>query len=292
MKPLTGLFLGAGASFEADMPLAWELTGEIKKWLTAEKIRELNAGWRAQNNGYSDTVIDDLISVIERAELHYEAVLGHLEVQIQRQRVLPQEYHGLYSWLVDLVYYLLYYRQINNNTFLSRHLPRNDGIRSLVDANTPLWVFSLNHDVIVEAIAARLSIPLHCGFSASTVTLLRRDRFGKEKGEIRAEVITKHDLEQRAMYFPNPLQAGIYLLKVHGSLDVFTYNEGGDMLRLLPDAPSMEGVIDVLRAANEDLFLCYSGLSWWAGQGHERNRLPGPSGRNAILAQKSPCRRI
>jgi hypothetical protein len=138
MKPLTGLFLGAGASFEAGMPLAWELTDEIKKWLTPNKIRELNAGWRTQGTGFSDAVINDLISAIERPEMHYEAVLGHLEVQFQRQRVAPQEYHGLYSWLVKLVYHLLYYRQVNNSAFLDRHLSRYDGIRALTETNAPL----------------------------------------------------------------------------------------------------------------------------------------------------------
>jgi hypothetical protein len=280
MKPLTGLFLGAGASFEAGMPLAWELTGEIKKWLTAKKIRELNAGWRAQDNGYSDTVVDDLISVIERPELHYEAVLGHLELQFRRQRVLPQEYHGIYSWLVELVYYLLYYRQVNNKAYLNRHLPRYDGIRALVDANAPLWVFSLNHDVMVEAIAARLSVPLHRGFSTSRITLPRRDRFGKEKGEIHAEVITKHDLEHHAMYFPNPLQPGIYLLKVHGALDIFTFNNGEDMLKLLPDAPGIDGVIDVLRAANEDLFIQRPGFG---------GAVPRPSTRSPTRTGRARC---
>jgi hypothetical protein len=57
MKRLTGLFLGAGASYEAGMPLVWELTAEIKNWLTADKIRELNACWRIQGGDYSDSVI-------------------------------------------------------------------------------------------------------------------------------------------------------------------------------------------------------------------------------------------
>jgi hypothetical protein len=194
MKRLTGLFLGAGASFEAGMPLVWELTAEIKNWLTAEKIRELNTGWRIQGGGYSDTVVDDFISILEHPTVHYEGVLGYMEAQFRRQRTLQQEYHGLYSWLVELVYHLLYYRQVNNNAFLNQHLRRYDGIRALAKANTPLWVFSLNHDVMVEAIAARLSIPLHSGFSTSTVTLPRRDASGRKKGEIRAEVLTNHDL--------------------------------------------------------------------------------------------------
>ncbi len=106
---------------------------------------------------------------------------------------------------------------------------------------------------MIEAIAARLSIPLHSGFSPATLTLPRRNRFGAVKGKIRAQVLPKHDLEHHAMYFANPFQPGIYLLKVHGALDVFTFNDGQDLLKLLPDQPGMDGVIDVLRAANEEL---------------------------------------
>jgi hypothetical protein len=122
LKPLTGLFLGAGASFEARMQLVWDLTGEIKNWLTAEKLRTLNEGWRSQGTGHSDQVIDDLISMLERPSAHYEAVLGYLESQFRRQRdtKLAQEYHSLYSWLVELVSHLLYYRQVNNPVFLKR----------------------------------------------------------------------------------------------------------------------------------------------------------------------------
>jgi hypothetical protein len=259
LKPLTGLFLGAGASYETGMPLVWELTAEIKGWLNADKIRELNAGWRLQGGGYSDSVVHDLISMLERPVAHYESVLGYMEVQFQRQRSQSQEYYGLYSWLVELVSHLLYLRHVNNHACIGRALPFYDGIRALAEANTPLWVFSLNHDVIVEAIAAHLSIPLHSGFSPSVLTLPRLNSTGNKKGEIRAEVLTKHDLEHHAMYFPNPFQPGIYLLKIHGALDVFTFNNGEDLLRLLPTGPGYEGVIDVLRAANEDLFFAIPG---------------------------------
>jgi hypothetical protein len=150
-------------------------------------------------------------------------------------------------------------RQVNSEAFLYRNLPLYDGIRALVAKNAPLWIFSLNHNVIVEALAARLSIPVHSGFSAETVTLPRRDATGKKTGQIRAEVLTRHELEHGAMHFPNPLQSGIYLLKIHGALDEFTFNDGQDLLKLLPDAPGEAGVIDVLRAANEDLFYLLPG---------------------------------
>jgi hypothetical protein len=260
MKGLTGLFLGAGASYEAGMPLAWELTAELKNWLTADRIRELNAGWRTQPGGCSDAVIDDFISMLERPAVHYEALLGYLETQFRRQGNLGQEYHGLYSRLVELVYYFLYFRQVNNNAFLRKRLPFYDGIRALAEANKPLWIFSLNHDVVIEALAALLSIPLHTGFSPATITLPCRDHSGKKKGEIRGAILTKNDLEHGAIYFPNPPQPGIYLLKIHGALDVFTFNNGDDLLKLCPSETSMESIVDVLRAANEELFYLAQGI--------------------------------
>jgi hypothetical protein len=62
------------------------------------------------------------------------------------------------------------------------------------------------------------------------------------------------------MYYPNPFEPGIYLLKIHGALDVFTFNDGQDLLKLLPSGPGQDGVIDVLRAANEELFYPLPGV--------------------------------
>jgi hypothetical protein len=45
-RNVIGLFLGAGASVEVGMPLVWELTEELKGWLTPETLRELNEGWK------------------------------------------------------------------------------------------------------------------------------------------------------------------------------------------------------------------------------------------------------
>ena len=262
MKPITGLFLGAGASYEAGMPLVWELTSELKTWLTPEKLRELIVGWRSQGAVFSDAVIEDLVSVLVRPDMHYEALLGHLETQFMRHNHIGargNEYHGLYSWLIEMVYYLLYYRQINNRAFLDKHLHRFDGIGALINDSTPLWVFSLNHDVMIETIAARLSIPLHTGFGSSTIRLPRRDQTGRAIGELRAETLTLDQLDNKTMFYPNPLQPGIYLMKIHGALDVFTFNDGKDVLKLLPEGSGTYGYIDALRAANEELFYLLTG---------------------------------
>ena len=254
MKQLTGLFLGAGASYEAGLPLVWELTKEFEEWLTPDKLREFNRGWRFQGGGYPDEVIEDMIVCLGRPEMHYETILGYLETQWRRHRAHALAYHGLYVWSVEMVYHMLYLRHVNNEAFLARQLSAYDGLRVLADENTPLWIFSLNHDVIIEAIAARLSIPLHSGFSPERKTFVRRDRTGKPIGEIQAEVLTQQEHEHGAMRFANPAVPGIYFLKIHGALDIFTFGDGKDLLKLLPNAPGQQGVIDVLRAVNEGLF--------------------------------------
>ena len=255
MKRLTGLLLGAGASVEAGMPLTWELTTELKGALPPDRVRAENAHARTLGLGFNDEVMEDLLSVLQRPEMHYEAVLGFLEAQINRKRTLAQDYHGAYSWLISVVYGVLYLRQINQKPYLERMRPFYDGIAQLAVENTPLWVFSLNHDVVIEATAGRMQLPLYCGFdSANVIALPRRDAQGRKLGELRAEVLTRQQFREGAMHFPNPPQSGIYLLKVHGALDQFTFNDGNDLLRLLPETSDLDGLQGALRAANEELF--------------------------------------
>lgn len=250
---LTGLFLGAGASYEVGLPLVWELTSELKQWLTAEKLRALNQGWRVQGGGYPDPVIDDLAGVLERPELHYESILGYLETQFRRHSGKEQHHHGLYLWLVEMVYHILYLRHVNSRGYVERSLGYLDGLGWFASKNAPLWVFSLNHDLIVECAAARLGLPVCSGFAKEVVRLPRRDKAGAKIGEIRAETISGDQLERSGMPFLQPGTPGINLLKIHGALDVFAFRDGKDLLKLIPDEASPKGVIAVLKAANEDL---------------------------------------
>lgn len=250
---LIGLFLGAGASYEASMPLVWGLTSEIKRWLTPEKLRELNSGWIKQGTGFPEVVIEDLAVALQMPNLHYESILGYLETQSRRNNRFRQDYHGIYSWMVSLVYQLLYYRQVNNDDILKRQIDFYEGLRFLAETNNPLWIFSLNHDLIIEAIAAKFSVPINCGFSQKTINLPRRNKEGVKVGDLRAEILEMAELESGAMHFSNSSEMCINLLKIHGALDVFTFNDGKDLLRFLPDEQTVESVTSMLRAVNEEL---------------------------------------
>ncbi|MBQ1500398.1 MAG: hypothetical protein IIZ38_18995 [Sphingomonas sp.] len=254
-----GLFLGAGASYDLGMPLVWELTREIKAWLTGDKLRELNAGWAPQGGGHPAHVIEDVAHVLENPDLHYELILGYLETQFLRRGPNAADYHSLYSWLVSLVSHLLYTRHILNRQLIAKQLPRYEGIRALAELHRPLRIFSLNHDVLVETIAGQFGIPIHCGFSADTIKLPRRDPTGRKIGEIEAETLSAALLAEGFLPFPNPGDFGIHLLKIHGALDQFTFNDGKDLLRLVAAPGASDTPIDLLQAANEDLLFVQPG---------------------------------
>ena len=255
LERLTGLFLGAGASYELGMPVASGLTTELKSWLTPQKLRDLNTRWQRHRCGYADVVIDNFVSALSRQDQNYENLLGYLEVQYARNSEMAEDYHGLHSWLVQLVYYLLYYRHINNLAYIQRQIPNYAGLVAFVEQNHPLWIFSLNHDVLVECIALTHALPLSCGFTEELVHLPRTTASASNIiAPLKAEILPAKNIKSIGMHFLPLGRRGINLLKIHGGLDTFTFRNGNDLLRILPLCDSVEGLINSLRAVNEEIW--------------------------------------
>ena len=235
------------------MPLAWGLTAKLKEWLTPDKLRWLNESWRLQGGGYPDAIIYEFASLLSRPDQHYESLLGYLETQFMRHSPTSEQYHHLYSWLVEMVYHLLCFHHVIDVDSLQRRLLYYSGLSALADQNKPLRVFSVNHDVVIECLANSLNIPLNAGFTSEQVSLPRRNQQGEFIGDLRAEVLPGDQFQNSAMPFFQHGTRGINLLKIHGALDVFTFRDGKDLLRILPLGDGAAGPLRALRAANEDL---------------------------------------
>ena len=245
---LTGLLLGAGASYDLAVPLARELTAELKRSLTPAKLRELNDAWRRKGFGYSSEAIAALSHILVIDEMDYEHVMGNLELPCAWDRA--KENYQLLQILSEMVYLLLKDNHVRNAEFIERGLHYLDGIATLVKVNQPLWVFSLNHDLIMECFCAASGIPVKSGHGGEIVSLPTRDSADVQAGTLQARTLRSDQLDSGMADFFSIGQLGINLLKIHGSLDEFSLNHGHDLLKLVPTNEGVRGVISTLQAAN------------------------------------------
>ena len=263
---LTALLLGAGASRELGMPLRDELNAEIVAWLNPTSLRKINSAWRARGFGHPDQVINDLVRVLESSDFDYESLLRQWEAQYIAGAgdARGPSYHSLYAWLAQVVSLALYRRQVSHRNVFQDGLSYFAGLVPLVRDNAPLWIFSVNHDVVVECLAAHFGIPVNCGFSSRTITIPCRKSPGTIVAELHANVLSEAELANAALPFFRPGAPGINLLKIHGALDVFAFGDSHDLLKLKPETQTFDAIIDALQIANEGLLdpsLCPDPLS-------------------------------
>lgn len=237
------------------MPLRADVNTELLAWLSPDSLRRLNATWRARGFGHPDDVIEDVAGRLGSETFDYEALLRHLEAQYleDAREGYASAYHGLYAWLAQVVSQMLYRRQVERRDSFREGLQYFEGLAHLARANRPLWVFSLNHDVLVECIAALFGIDVSCGFSQRQVMLPCRDAAGQPIAVLRAALLRDEDMASGRLEFFKTGWPGINLLKLHGALDVFTLGDGPDLIRLVPAEETFDALIDVLQIANEGL---------------------------------------
>ncbi len=237
------------------MPLRADINAEIMAWLSPASLRKLNATWSGRGFGHPAEVIEDIARMLDEATFDYEAVLGHLEARYldDARAGFAQAYHALYAWLAQVVYQVLYRRQVERRDSFREGLQYFDGIARLAHRHRPLWIFSLNHDVLVECIAALFGIEVNAGFSPRAVSLPCRDRDGQPIAALEAEVLSDAELASGQLPFFKTGWPGINLLKLHGALDVFSHGDGHDLVRLKPRDQTFDAIIDALQIANEGL---------------------------------------
>ena len=248
---LTGLLLGAGASFDIGMPLVSDIHRDLKRYMTPEKLRSINLRQKSLGGGVPDQAIEVLIELLDRNDLNYEQIIGNLEVRSHRTK----EQEGFSHLQVSMTewVYLLLLEWHDNKDYVKRNIGLLDGMREFCRKNSPLWVFSLNQDMIMECFAAHSGIPLSCGFTNDVELLPLRDESGTEIGELKARVLPSEQVNRLAYHFFKTGEEGINLVKIHGSLDVFSTRDGKDFLKLIPTSDGVEGVIDALLIANKNL---------------------------------------
>ncbi len=185
--------------------------------------------------------------------MHFEAILGYFQVQQIRSgadRDTSQLYASLYSRFAEVVSGTIWDDPVATvRSFRAVSQEYQPGLRLLLERNRPLWVFSLNYDLVVECLASTLGVTVESGLPDKG-SLVRRHSDGREIGKLATEMISGDQLEETGLIFPTANhvfssgdQEAIYLIKVHGGLDMFTVHDGKDLIKIAPVGPEAAHII-------------------------------------------------
>ncbi len=258
MDSRKGLFLGAGASYDFAMPLVWQLTGEIRSWLTPEKLDKFNQGWIKQGGGKRPETIKLVKKLLNDNSLHYEQIMGCIEVEASRVRGdkdLYQDMWGMLAWFYDLIYMLLLERQRKNAHYIKTTLAWYSRFKDYVDRDYPFWVFSLNHDLIIEILACHYEINYKTGFYRNNISFPFRNENGGITGRVPFQDYNTCDFKNVPLdYFYNVKDRGVNLFKLHGALDVFLYDNQKKYLKIdFGRCQTYRDVLNLLQDVNTKL---------------------------------------
>lgn len=251
-----GLFLGAGFSYELGLPIVNEATAEIRNFLTPQRIVEFNNHWNQRKLGHSAEVIKAFVSLLESKTYNYESMIGALEVYSNRSEnsALRRDFHGIKEWFTEIVWTVLSVRQVKNLNYIKNGLEFYRGIKNVYETGpNPLWVFSLNHDLVFEIIAKFYGLGLRSGFPEQ-IEISRRGTNGEKAGTLLFDYLSSEDLKARRFnYVYKKNEKAINLLKLHGALDLFAKDDKRNFVKLSLDDCTFEQYLDRLEYLLTDM---------------------------------------
>ena len=254
MSPLTGLLFGAGASHEYGMPLASEISDKLHRELPADGLRFHNKRAQTAGRGVPDDILEELLVVIARKDMSYENIIGYLETNYLRNAAAGrpgQHYHGLASILSEVIYKIIYQKHLQIGPTSDSAISYLAGLAILAGRNLPLWIFSLNHDVVLECAAAKLGISVNSGFGAKEALPLPKP-LPSGATTLDVEVLTADQMRQGLRFYQSGTP-GINLIKLHGAVDLFTVRDGVDVIKLIPVGDAADAPLKSLAIANQVL---------------------------------------
>lgn len=220
-----GLLLGAGFSFDLGMPLASEFSDTLFSFLNSFKIENLINNMRGHRPYCNDRTLCDITlnqlldiynDFLNSENKNYEELFRIVESLQVTGREAQETISYFLSKLRNIIneLFLIYQRKTYFYYILNR-----DKYKWLIDQfiKEEFWVFTLNHDVLIEMLCIDYKIPLNEGDS-QTVQIPMSNLNMEECIDFGKIDATEKDVD-KLNYLKNT--KGINILKIHGGLNEF-----------------------------------------------------------------------
>jgi hypothetical protein len=234
------LLIGAGFSYDLGMPLAKGFTKDLFHYLSPDKIRYFMEIWKKSNpygkgRSIDPSVMDEVLEMFmthkSNEEANYEGFLKEIQMLHNKPGTTQSRrdtLHFAFGRFFDLIIQMFWMYQVNNYDWYVSNKEYYKSFSSFVSDNVETWIISLNHDLFIEFLSFELGIPLSFGSEKKVEFPINNLNYQQK---ITFNFVERENLELSRMNFFKD-KRGINLLKLHGGINEFSYDNDSKVLHL------------------------------------------------------------
>jgi len=247
----TAFILGSGFCVEFGIPLIDTITNDLRKFFCRDNFQQIVNRWKEEGDvDFSDETLNSFFSLIEDQTLNYEQIIGKLEELYEQHRSpINDEFLGLLYRLNEYlsIIFIKYHTDVSK---FQERIVLYKGIKNITERYKPTWIFTLNHDLLIEMIASEYEIPLSEGLGIEVKKILFVDTLRGIRYHVKSNIFPIQNLNLDKMTFFPKNKYGINLVKIHGSLGLYTFDDRNFIIKLFPERLSLNDWIKSLVKIN------------------------------------------
>lgn len=233
------LLIGAGFSYDLGMPLASGFTEDLFYFLTPERLSRYLKIWREADpygpgRPIDPLAIDEVLDIYRcyrEDGKNYEEFLKGIQNEYHSAgatQARQDSFHYVFGRIFEIVVGMFWMYQVNNFGWYLANRNLYDSFSRIVPSDEELWVVSLNHDLFIEFLCLNAGIPISYG---STEFIVIPESNQNMEKQVLFSSIDRQKMNLTEMNFLRN-QRGVNLIKLHGGINEFTFNDDSKVLQV------------------------------------------------------------